>query len=77
MKTIELEVSETIYEQVIAFLQVLPYEQVRIVEHSEQHQQNLERAFEEAVKLNIFAEVKDPVAWQREIRKDRLLPGRE
>jgi hypothetical protein len=21
--------------------------------------------------------IKDPVAWQREIRKDRLLPGRE
>ena len=27
--------------------------------------------------LNPFAEIKDPVAWQREIRKDRPLPGRE
>jgi hypothetical protein len=26
---------------------------------------------------NPFAEIKDPVAWQREIRKDRPLPGRE
>jgi hypothetical protein len=24
-----------------------------------------------------FSEIKDPVAWQREIRKDRPLPGRE
>jgi hypothetical protein len=27
--------------------------------------------------LNPFADIKDPVAWQREIRKDRPLPGRE
>ncbi len=26
---------------------------------------------------NPFAEITDPVAWQREIRKDRPLPGRE
>lgn len=24
-----------------------------------------------------FAEIEDPVAWQREIRRDRPLPGRE
>jgi hypothetical protein len=24
-----------------------------------------------------FSEIEDPVAWQREIRKDRPLPGRE
>jgi hypothetical protein len=24
-----------------------------------------------------FREIKDPAAWQREIRKDRPLPGRE
>ena len=27
--------------------------------------------------LGTFKEIKDPVAWQREIRKDRPLPGRE
>jgi hypothetical protein len=26
---------------------------------------------------NPFAEISDPLAWQREIRKDRPLPGRE
>jgi hypothetical protein len=27
--------------------------------------------------LGAFREISDPVAWQREIRKDRPLPGRE
>ena len=28
-------------------------------------------------KLGTFKEITDPVAWQREIRKDRPLPGRD
>jgi len=27
--------------------------------------------------LGTFKDIKDPVAWQREIRQDRPLPGRE
>jgi hypothetical protein len=34
-------------------------------------------AFERLRQLNPFREMADPVAWQREIRKDRPLPGRE
>ena len=34
-------------------------------------------ALEELRKLNPFREIIDPVAWQREIRKDRPLPGRD
>ena len=34
-------------------------------------------ALRELAKSNPFAEITDPVAWQREIRKDRPLPGRE
>ncbi len=26
---------------------------------------------------NTFAEITDPLAWQREMREDRALPGRE
>lgn len=37
----------------------------------------LARLMAEASKKNLFSDIKDPVAWQREIRKDRLLPGRE
>ena len=34
-------------------------------------------ALEELARSGAFADIKDPVAWQREIRKDRPLPGRE
>ncbi|ASF46284.1 hypothetical protein [Methylovulum psychrotolerans] len=30
-----------------------------------------------AAKNNLFASIDDPAAWQREIRQDRPLPGRE
>lgn len=36
----------------------------------------LAAALEQAVALNPFAEIADPVAWQREQRHDRPLPGR-
>ena len=35
------------------------------------------KAFEALRKLDPFREIEDPVAWQREIRKDRPLPGRD
>jgi len=31
----------------------------------------------ELARLGTFSEIEDPVEWQREIRKDRPLPGRE
>jgi hypothetical protein len=34
-------------------------------------------ALEKLAALNAFADITDPVAWQREQRKDRDLPGRE
>lgn len=34
-------------------------------------------ALEEARKLNPYRDITDPVAWQREIREDVILPGRE
>jgi hypothetical protein len=34
-------------------------------------------AFEVVWKLNPYREITDPVAWQREIREDVILPGRE
>jgi hypothetical protein len=44
----------------------------------EEHQgAKLARLFEELSRLDPFREIDDPVAWQREIRKDRPLPGRE
>jgi hypothetical protein len=34
-------------------------------------------AVKKLVSLNAFSNVPDPVAWQREARSDRELPGRE
>ena len=34
-------------------------------------------ALERLRQLNPFREIADPVAWQREIRQDRQLPGRD
>jgi len=34
-------------------------------------------ALHAAVRLNPFRDVADPAAWQREMRQDRPLPGRE
>ena len=33
--------------------------------------------FQALADMGTFADIEDPVAWQREIRKDRPLPGRE
>lgn len=32
---------------------------------------------EKIAKNNIFADISDPVEWQRELRQDRSLPGRD
>ncbi len=37
----------------------------------------LAQLMEEASRKNLFAHIKDPAIWQREIRKDRPMPGRE
>jgi len=39
--------------------------------------QRMAKALEQLAASNAFADIKDPVAWQREIRKDRPLPGRD
>ncbi len=37
----------------------------------------IQRAIRNLQQVTAFADIKDPVAWQREIRQDRPLPGRE
>ena len=39
--------------------------------------EGLKEILEKLAELNPFSEIDDPVAWQRGIRKDRPLPGRE
>ena len=36
----------------------------------------LKKSLGRLAKMKVFADIKDPVEWQRQIRKDRPLPGR-
>ncbi len=52
----------------------------RVDERRPYHQQDKAafiRAMKELQALHPFREIEDPVAWQREIRRDRPLPGRD
>lgn len=55
----------------------------RIVPVVREEESNATRGEEMAAALaklaaaNAFSEIEDPARWQREIRKDRVLPGRE
>ena len=42
-----------------------------------QDRARIQEIIAELQKLNPYKDIKDPVAWQREIRKDRPLPGRD
>lgn len=46
------------------------------VTSTQARREGLTQALAQAVALNPFAEIIDPVAWQREQRQDRSLPGR-
>ncbi|MCC6601657.1 MAG: DUF2281 domain-containing protein [Anaerolineae bacterium] len=39
--------------------------------------QRIKTAFQTLAKLNTFGDIDDPVAWQKRIRQDRPLPGRD
>jgi hypothetical protein len=43
----------------------------------EKRKKRLKKAFGTLTELGTFADITDPVEWQRKIRKDRPLPGRE
>ena len=57
----------------IAFLQ----QRISTPAASQEHRkEQLRKAFAALAKSGTFAEITDPVEWQRQIRKDRPLPGR-
>jgi hypothetical protein len=39
--------------------------------------ERMKKAFETLAALGTFADINDPVDWQRQMRKDRPLPGRK
>ena len=50
--------------------------QEKPVTSTQERRERLAEALAQAVALNPFAEIADPVVWQREQRQDRTLPGR-
>lgn len=49
----------------------------RSVSAEQERRKRLRKAFETLAEMGTFADITDPVEWQRQIRKDRLLPGRD
>ena len=43
----------------------------------EDRRKRLKNAFETLAEMRTFSGIADPVEWQRQIRKDRPLPGRQ
>ena len=60
----------------IAFLQERA-RSARSASAEEKRKERLKKAFETLAELGTFADITDPVEWQRQIRKDRPLPGRD
>ena len=46
-------------------------------DQSADRRKRMAEALEKLAASDAFSEISDPVEWQREIRKDRPLPGRE
>jgi antitoxin component of MazEF toxin-antitoxin module len=42
-----------------------------------QNHQRIQSLLQQLQDIGAYKNIKDPIAWQREIRKDRAVPGRE
>lgn len=42
-----------------------------------QNRARIQELLQQIQEMGVYKDIKDPVTWQREIRKDRPLPGRE
>ena len=47
------------------------------VPQPKQNRTRIQEIIRQLQELGAYKDIKDPVAWQREIRKDRPLPGRD
>lgn len=58
-------------------LNISKKEEVISMEDQKVKSEELSMVMEEMATSGAFSSIKDPVAWQRENRKDKPLPGRE
>ncbi|MBT4836122.1 MAG: DUF2281 domain-containing protein [Methylococcales bacterium] len=67
-------------EEALSFLQFLKYKtnnEVKVQNEVANGSELAKIMAEMANRGSAFSDIKDPSIWQHEIRKDRLLPGRE
>ncbi len=50
---------------------------IHITPNETERKDQLRKAFAKLAELGTFSGIADPVEWQRQIRKDRPVPGRE
>ena len=61
----------------VIVLSPTPIQAVAADSQRDAQQAELVAAFEELARVNPYRHIADPVAWQREQRQDRALPGRD
>lgn len=72
MKTMELHVNESIYDTLLAMLKGLPKKDIEIIEFDHDPVKK-DKSFDinkAAGILKSFADIEDPVTWQRKIRSE-------
>ena len=76
MQTLKIEVSNSIYEHIIFFLQSLPKNLINIshenkIDNSSQNTiRNQMNELFKSSKIQAFKEIKDPIEWQKSIRDE-------
>lgn len=58
-------------------VELVPTKDTKTKRYPKKDQEKVQRLWAELQALKPFKDINDPVAWQREIRKDRPLPGRD
>jgi len=76
MRTLKVEVSDSIYEHIIFFLKSLPKNLINISDERENqpyHEKSVKNQMEKLFSthnIKAFQEIKDPVAWQKSMRDE-------
>ena len=76
MQTLKIEVSNSIYEHIIFFLQSLPKNFISISHEHKIHNHStnsVKSQMEELFKssnITAFKEIKDPISWQKSMRDE-------
>ena len=68
MKTINLQINDSIYEHILFFLQNLPKDMITISKDIDT-KDKITKLFEEN-NIDAFKDIKDPINWQKSMRDE-------